>query len=48
MVGPPKKTVTMSNFEFDVKLDKSIFSTKTPNGYKLTETRPGHLRSTEL
>lgn len=38
MIGPPKTTVTMSNFEFNVKLDKSIFSTKVPDGYKVMET----------
>ncbi len=38
MIGPPKTTVTMSNFEFNMKLDKFIFSTKVPDGYKVMET----------
>lgn len=38
MIGPPKTTVTMSNFEFNVKLDRSMFSLKIPDGYKILET----------
>jgi len=38
MMGPPRTEVVMSNYEFDIKLDKSKFSTEVPDGYTVTET----------
>jgi len=38
MMGPPRTEVVMSNYEFDIKLDKSKFSTEVPDGYKITKT----------
>ena len=38
MVGPPKTEVVMSDYEFNVELDKSLFSTSIPDGYKVMET----------
>ena len=38
MIGPPKTEVVMSNYEFDVELDKSLFSLEIPKGYKVLET----------
>ena len=37
MIGPPKTEVVMSNYEFNVELDESLFSTKIPDGYKVTK-----------
>ncbi len=37
MVGPPKTKVVMTNYEFNVELDESLFSLDIPEGYKVTE-----------
>ncbi|MBI1313699.1 hypothetical protein GC176_20595 [bacterium] len=37
MIGPPKTEVVMSNYEFNVKLDASLFSLKVPDGYTVLE-----------
>lgn len=37
MVGPPKTNVVMTNYEFNVELDESLFSLDIPEGYKVTE-----------
>jgi outer membrane lipoprotein-sorting protein len=34
--GPPKSEVVMTDFEFDVPLDESLFSLDVPAGYKTT------------
>lgn len=47
MIGPPKTTVTMSNYKFNVELDKSLFSMKIPEGYKVTETDVDASKPTE-
>lgn len=33
LTGPPKTEIVMTNFEFDVELDKSMFSVEVPKGY---------------
>jgi outer membrane lipoprotein-sorting protein len=38
MIGPPRTEVVMTNYEFDIKLDKSKFSTEVPDGYTVTKT----------
>ena len=38
MIGPPETTVVMSNYEFNVELDASMFSVKIPEGYNVLET----------
>lgn len=35
--GPPRLDVAMTNYEFDVELDDSLFSTDIPDGYTVTE-----------
>jgi hypothetical protein len=35
MPGPPRTTVTMSDFEFNVPMEASLFSTEPPAGYKV-------------
>ncbi|MCA9109730.1 MAG: hypothetical protein KDA52_07270 [Planctomycetaceae bacterium] len=37
MVGPPETHVVMSNYEFNVELDESMFSTEIPEGFEITE-----------
>ncbi len=37
MVGPPETHFVMSNYEFNVDLDESSFSTEIPEGFKITE-----------
>jgi len=37
MVGPPETEVVMTNYEFNVDLDKSLFGTAIPDGYAVTE-----------
>ncbi len=36
-LGPPKTEVVMTNYEFDVELDESLFSVDIPDGYTVTE-----------
>lgn len=38
MVGPPETKVAMTNYEFNVDFDKSLFSVAIPAGYKVMET----------
>jgi outer membrane lipoprotein-sorting protein len=35
MAGPPQTEVVMTNYEFNVDLDKSLFSVAVPDGYKV-------------
>jgi outer membrane lipoprotein-sorting protein len=35
-IGPPKTEIVMSDFEFDVNLEPSLFSLDPPEGYKTT------------
>ena len=35
--GPPKSEVAMTNFEFNIELDKSLFSVEIPNGYTVAD-----------
>ncbi len=37
MAGPPKTEIVMTNFEFNIELDKSLFSLETPNGYTVAD-----------
>ena len=37
MVGPPQTEVVMSNYEFNVDLDESLFSMEIPDDYKVIE-----------
>ena len=37
LAGPPKTEVAMTNYEFNVELDESLFSLDIPEGYKVTE-----------
>ena len=37
MAGPPQVEVVMSNYEFNVDLDKSMFSTAVPEGYEVIQ-----------
>jgi hypothetical protein len=37
MAGPPQTEVIMTNYEFNVDLDKSLFSVVVPDGYKVME-----------
>ena len=46
--GPPKTEVVMSNFEFGVPLDESLFATAPPEGYKATSIPINATRPTEL
>lgn len=34
--GPPQSEVVMTNFEFNIELDKSLFSVEIPEGYTVT------------
>lgn len=38
MTGPPQVELVMSNYEFDVDLDKSLFSIEVPEGYNVATT----------
>ncbi|MCH7729878.1 MAG: hypothetical protein IH991_25920 [Planctomycetes bacterium] len=37
VAGPPQTEVVMNNYEFNVDLDKSLFSTTIPDGYRVIE-----------
>jgi hypothetical protein len=37
LAGPPKTEVVMTNFEFNIELDKSLFSVEIPEGYKVAD-----------
>ncbi len=37
MAGPPQMQIVMSNYEFNVELDESLFSTEIPEGYNVVE-----------
>ena len=37
--GPPKWSVVMSNFEFDVPIDEKLFSMEPPAGYKVIKAK---------
>lgn len=37
MTGPPKTEIDMTNFEFNVALDKSLFSVEIPQGYNVAD-----------
>lgn len=37
MAGPPKTEVVMTNYEFNIELDESLFSVEIPEGYTVTE-----------
>ena len=37
MAGPPQTELVMSNYEFNVDLDKSLFSVTVPEGYKVLQ-----------
>lgn len=37
MIGPPKTEIVMTNFEFNVELDKSMFSVEIPQGYTVAD-----------
>jgi len=37
MAGPPKTEVVMTNYEFNIELDESLFSVEIPDGYTVTE-----------
>lgn len=47
MVGPPKTTVLMTNYEFNVELDAEMFSVAIPDGYDVMETDVDASRPTE-
>ncbi len=47
MIGPPKTSVVMHNYEFNVELDKSLFSLEIPKGYKVLETDVDASKPTE-
>ena len=47
MIGPPETKVVMSNYEFNVELDESLFSTEVPEGYEILETSIDASPSTE-
>ena len=36
-IGPPKTDVVMTNYEFDIQLNESLFRTDIPKGYTITE-----------
>lgn len=38
MTGPPQVEIVMTNYEFNIDLDKSLFSVEIPEGYKATTT----------
>ena len=35
--GPPKSEVAMTNFEFNIELDRSLFSVEIPDGYTVVD-----------
>ena len=37
MAGPPQTAVVMTNYEFNIDLDESLFSLEIPEGYKVSE-----------
>ena len=37
MTGPPKTEIVMTNFEFNVDLDKSLFNIEIPQGYNVAD-----------
>lgn len=37
MVGPPKTAVVMTNYQFNIDLDESLFRLDVPEGYTVTE-----------
>jgi hypothetical protein len=39
VAGPPKTEVVMTNFEFNIELDKSLFSVEIPDGYTVTDVK---------
>ena len=38
MAGPPQTQVVMTNYEFNIDLDESLFSLEIPAGYKVSES----------
>ena len=38
MVGPPRTNVVMTNYEFNIDLDNSLFSVTIPDDYEVVET----------
>lgn len=47
MAGPPKTTLIMDNYEFNIDLDESLFSTDVPAGYEVVESKMDVSRPTE-
>lgn len=37
MIGPPKTEAVMTNFEFNIELDESLFSIEIPEGYTVAD-----------
>ncbi len=38
IAGPPETKIVMTNYEFEIDLDKSLFSVTVPEGYRVVET----------